>query len=130
MPEWTDNGIIIDCRPHGEDAAIVQVLTKDHGRYAGLVRGGQSRAMRPVAQPGNQVAIRFRARLDEHLGAMAIELIDANAARIMDDRMRLMALTSICALVQGAVAEREPVSTVFDATEAMIGLLSSDVETP
>jgi DNA repair protein RecO (recombination protein O) len=130
MPEWTDNGIIIDCRPHGEDAAIVQVLTKDHGRYAGLVRGGQSRAMRPVAQPGNQVAIRFRARLDEHLGAMTIELIDANAARIMDDRMRLMALTSICALVQGAVAEREPVSTVFDATEAMIGLLSSDVETP
>lgn len=130
MPEWTDNAIIIDCRPHGEHAAIVQVMTKHNGRYVGLVRGGQSRTMRPVMQPGNQVSVSWRARLDEHLGSMTIELIDANAARIMSDRMRLMALTAICALIQGAIAEREPVETVYDATEAMIGLLSSDVETP
>lgn len=129
MPEWTDNAIIIECRPHGEHAAIVQILSQHHGRYAGLVRAGQSRAMRPVLQPGNAIAVSWRARLDDHLGSMAIELVNANAAKIMGERMRLTALTAICALLQGAIAEREPVSDAYDATVAMIELLSSDIET-
>jgi DNA repair protein RecO (recombination protein O) len=128
MPEWTDNAIIISSRPFGEDAAVVQVLTEHHGRHAGLVRGGQSRKMRPVLQPGNEVSITWRARLDEHLGSMGVELQAANAARILDDRLRLTALSSLCALVQGALAEREPADTVYDASLAMINLLASETE--
>ena len=79
MPEWTDNGIIIDCRPHGEDAAIVQVLTKDHGRYAGLVRGGQSRAMRPVAQPVHM----HRTTVTERLTAWRQVALPAQEARTL-----------------------------------------------
>lgn len=130
MPEWTDTAIIIDCRPHGEHAAIVHVLTQHHGRYAGLVRGGQGRNMRPIMQPGNQVSVSWRARLDEHLGSMTMELANAHAATIMNDRMQLVALTSICALLQAAIAEREPVEPVYDATAAMLELLSSDMDTP
>ena len=128
MPEWTDNAIIISSRPFGEDAAVVQVLTEHHGRHAGLVRGGQSRTHRPILQPGNEVSISWRARLDEHLGSMAVEMVSANAARILDDRLRLTALSSLCALIQGALAEREPADTVYDASLAMIHLLASDKE--
>ena len=68
MVEFHDNAILLSSRPFGEDAAVVQVLTASHGRYAGLVRGGQSRRTRPILQPGNIVRVAWRARLDEHLG--------------------------------------------------------------
>ncbi|MDH3597576.1 MAG: recombination protein O N-terminal domain-containing protein, partial [Rhodospirillales bacterium] len=41
--EWQDQGIVLSARRHGESAAVVQLLTREHGRHAGLVRGGQGR---------------------------------------------------------------------------------------
>ena len=66
--EWTDEGIVIGVRRHGESSAIVELLTRSHGRHLGLVRGGSSSRMRPLLQPGNSVTAVWRARLDEHLG--------------------------------------------------------------
>ena len=48
--KWQADGYILSVRPHGETSAIVNVLTKDQGRHAGLVRGGRSRRLRPVLQ--------------------------------------------------------------------------------
>ena len=53
----------------GRSSAIVELLTRGHGRHLGLVRGGASSRMRPLLQPGNSVTAVWRARLDEHLGA-------------------------------------------------------------
>ena len=33
--EWTDDGIVLGTRRHGETSAIVEVMTRDHGRSAG-----------------------------------------------------------------------------------------------
>ena len=66
--EWTDEGIVLGVRRHGESSAIVELLTRGHGRHLGLVRGGASARMRPLLQPGNSVSAVWRARLDEHLG--------------------------------------------------------------
>ena len=68
--EWTDEGIILGVRRHGESSAIVELLTRGHGRHLGLVRGGASKRMRPMLQPGNSVTAIWRARLDEHLAAL------------------------------------------------------------
>ena len=38
--EWTDEGIVLGVRRHGESSAIVELLTRSHGRHLGLVRGG------------------------------------------------------------------------------------------
>jgi DNA repair protein RecO (recombination protein O) len=72
--EWTDEGIVLACRQHGESAAIVVVLTREHGRHAGLVRGATSARLRGVLQPGNRVEATWSARLSEHLGSFRIEL--------------------------------------------------------
>ena len=51
--EWTDEGIVLGIRRHGESSAIVELMTREHGRHLGLVRGGSGSRMRPVLQPGN-----------------------------------------------------------------------------
>lgn len=71
--EWRDEGAVLTVRRHGESAAIVEVFTARHGRHAGLVRGGGARRMAPVLQPGAQVDLVWRARLDAHIGAFTVE---------------------------------------------------------
>ncbi|MBC7736991.1 MAG: recombination protein O N-terminal domain-containing protein, partial [Candidatus Saccharibacteria bacterium] len=40
MMEWRDQGVLIAARLHGETSAIIEVFTAQHGRHAGVVRGG------------------------------------------------------------------------------------------
>jgi len=84
MP-WTDDGIVLSARPHGESSAVVQLLTRRQGRHAGLVRGGQGKRARGIYQPGNLVAARWSARLAEHLGNdTSCALVASHAARVRD----------------------------------------------
>ena len=81
--EWTDEGIVLGVRRHGESSAIIELLTRGHGRHLGLVRGGTGKRMRPVLQPGNGVTAVWRARLDEHLGYYVIEGTRLRAAALL-----------------------------------------------
>ena len=123
--EWRDEGVILAARRHGETSVILDVLTKTHGRHAGVVRGGASRKQAPVLQPGNQVELEWRARLEDHLGAYRVELITSRSG-IMADRGRLAALSSVCALMTFAMPERMELTLVYDQTLALIERLNSD----
>src|SRR5260221_8324504 len=70
--EWTDDGIVLGVRRHGESSAIVELLTRGHGRHLGLVRGGAGSRMRPLLQPGNSVRAVWRARLRQHLRSFLV----------------------------------------------------------
>ncbi|MEZ5936478.1 MAG: DNA repair protein RecO [Alphaproteobacteria bacterium] len=106
--QWEDEAILLSARRHGEGALVLQVFTPYHGRHGGLVRGGASRKNRPTFQPGNRLAVIWRARLADQLGSFTAELVDANAALIMDHPARLGALTSACALIEKALPDRDP----------------------
>ena len=82
--EWSDSAIVLSSRPHGENGVIVELLTREHGRHLGLVRGGASRRIRPTLQPGNTLDAHWRGRLAEHLGSYACELATARAGALMD----------------------------------------------
>jgi DNA repair protein RecO (recombination protein O) len=84
--EWRDEGVLISMRPHGESAAIIEVFTARHGRHAGVVRGGASRRMAATLQPGTQLAVAWRARLDGHLGVFTVEPLRSRAAVLSDGR--------------------------------------------
>lgn len=122
--EWRDEGVILAARRHGETSVILDVLTKTHGRHAGVVRGGASRKQAPVLQPGNQVEVEWRARLEEHLGAYRVELLTSRSG-IMADRGRLAALSSVCALMGFAMPERMELTLIYDQTLALIERLNS-----
>ena len=81
--DWTDEGIVLGVRRHGETSAILEVMTRAHGRHLGLVRGGSGSRMRPVLQPGNVVRVTWRARLDEHLGHYVVEGLRLRAGEFM-----------------------------------------------
>ncbi len=121
--EWTDEALVLGAAKHGESAVIVELLTRSHGRHKGLVRGGSGSRMRGVMQPGNRVAVEWRGRLAEHLGTATLELIDANAASVMSDPPRLLALAALCAVASTALPEREPHPEVFEGALPVIDLL-------
>ena len=106
--DWTDEGIVLSARKHGESAAIVNLLTGEHGRHAGLVRGGAGKRARGIYEPGNRVRATWKARLEEHLGSYTCELLQAGAADWLDDPMRLAGLSAVCAVAEAALPEREP----------------------
>jgi DNA repair protein RecO (recombination protein O) len=128
--QWRDTGFVVGSRRHGEQALIVQLLTREHGRHLGLVRGGQSSKWRPVFQPGNEVAAVWRGRLDEHLGSLVCELIAAHAARFLDDPDRLAGLAAAAALVTATLPEREPHADMFGAFAALLAALDSREDWP
>ncbi len=124
--DWTDQGIVLSARRHGESSVILSVLTEMHGRCSGVVRGGQSRRNRGVLEQGNLVAAVWRARLEEHLGNFTVELVVAHAARLLDRAERLAALNTICRILDVCLAEREAHQALFAATIATIEALDHD----
>jgi len=121
--EWSDDGIVLGTRRHGETAAIVTLLTREHGRHAGLARGGAGRRGRGLYQPGNEVTAHWRARLAEHLGTLTCELSVAHAARLIDDPLRLAALSAACAVVEAALPERHPYPALHAGTVHLLDQL-------
>ena len=124
--DWTDDAIVLSARAHGESSLIVQLLTPDHGRHAGLVRGGASRKQRPVFQPGNSVRASWRARMAEHLGTLSVELQKSLAGHWIDDRLRLAGISAACAVAEAALPERAPSPVVYHGLAALLNALSHD----
>ncbi len=118
--EWTDEGIVLSARKHGESAAIVNLLTEGHGRHAGLVRGGAGKRARGIYEPGNRVRATWKARLEEHLGSYTCELLRAGAADWLDDPLRLAGLSAVCAVAEAALPEREPHPETYARLSAFI----------
>jgi len=124
--EWHDDGIVLAARKHGESSAIVTLLTRDHGRHLGLVRGGAGRCKRGLFQPGNRVRATWRARLAEHLGSYSCEMQTAVAAPLLDHRLRLAALSAACAVADAALPEREPHAPVYEGLGILLAALEHE----
>lgn len=124
--EWSDHGILLSARRHGESALILQLLTREHGRHAGLVRGGQRPKQRGVYQIGNRLALTWKARLAEHLGLLTAELLQGHAARLLDDPARLACLSAAAALAESTLPEREPHPKAYAGFLALLDALDAD----
>lgn len=123
--DWRDQGVLLSMRPHGESAAIIEVLTALHGRHAGVVRGGASRKMAAMLQPGSGVQLEWRARLDDHIGTFTVEPLKSRA-HLLADRLALAGLMSVCSLLRAALPEREPHQALWVATSGLLDALGEE----
>ncbi len=123
--QWSDEGIVLSVRPHGETTAIVELLTRENGRHLGLVHGGRSRRLRPTLQIGNHVDAVWTGRLSEHLGQFKVELRRGYAASAMSEAASLAALSSMATLAR-LLAEREPHPNIYEITLFVLGFLDDD----
>src|SRR5580698_1445743 len=105
--QWTDEGIVLGVRRHGETSVILELMTQARGRHLGLVRGGTGRRLRAVLQPGNSLHATWRARLDDHLGNYAVEGTNLRAAGFLSAAHAVHGVTHLSALCR-LLAEREP----------------------
>ncbi|MBN9317756.1 MAG: DNA repair protein RecO [Devosia sp.] len=105
--QWDGEGLIIGVRRHGESSVIADVMVAGRGRHLGLIRGGRSTRLAATLQPGNTVQVTWRARLEQHLGTFQIELLEARAAALIADRLRLYASQLVCEHLH-LLPERDP----------------------
>ena len=125
--EWQSEGTVIARRPHGETAVIIEVMTVEHGRHAGLVPGGASRKRAAMLQPGSRLALRWRARTDDQLGHFTAEPVRARAA-MLGDPLALAGLNAVCALLSFALPERDPHPRLAIATEHLLDAIESGAD--
>ena len=128
--EWLDEGVVLSVRPFGETSVVASLLTQDHGRHTGLVRGGASRRARGMLQPGNRVRCQWRGRLSEQLGAFTCELAAAPATSTLEDAARLAALVAACAVLDTALPEREPLPAQYKNLLTLLRALAHDPSWP
>ena len=120
--KWQEEGIILSVRQHGESSAVVSLLTRTHGRHAGIAR--LSSRNRSTMQPGNTVQAQWSARLPEHLGTFQFELILSPIARFMLDPLKLAAMTSLLTMLDRLLAERHPYPSVYEMSVSLMGKLA------
>jgi DNA repair protein RecO (recombination protein O) len=120
--QWSDSGIVLGLRRHGESSVILELMTQDHGRHLGVVRGGRGSRHAAALQPGNRVSAVWQARLEEQLGAFAVEAEEHRAAALIDSAGALYAIGYLSALVR-LLPEREPHRGLHDALDLIIGHL-------
>ncbi|WP_333714356.1 DNA repair protein RecO [Yoonia sp.] len=123
MIEWRDEATLLAVRPFGETSVIVEVFAAEHGRDAGVVRGGASRKLAPVLQPGAQLSVAWKARLDSHLGSFTVEPLRSRSAAAMGDRLSLAGLNAVCALLSLVLPEREAHAPLYCRTVSLLDLL-------
>lgn len=117
--EWSEEGIVVAARRHGESDVILEVLTAGHGRHLGLVRGGRSRRLRPSLQAGNTLQLTWRARLHEHLGNFRVEPVVERSAELMASGVGAFGLALVGAHLR-LLPERDPHPRLYDAVAAMV----------
>ncbi len=113
------SAIVLAIRPHGEHGAIVRALTAGHGLQAGYVRGGRSRALRPVLQPANLIQGDWRARTDEQLAGLTVELMHSRAP-LFTQPLAAAALDWATALTAGVLPEGQAHPRLYDALSAVL----------
>ncbi len=125
--QWSDEALVLAARRLGEGQAIISLLAAGHGRWCGVVPGGNSRARRHLLQQGTRVAATWRARHAGQLGTVACEPVAAVPVRVLEDRLRLAALTAATALLDALLPEREPNAAIYEGSLALLtGLSEAD----
>ncbi len=117
--EWQDEGLILGVRKHGETSAIVELMTLQHGRHLGLIRGGRSRRMRPVLQPGNSVRAHWHARLEDHLGTYNVEAEELRAAELMASQSAVYGIQLLASHLR-LLPERDPHKGLYRAARVIV----------
>ncbi len=110
--------IIVAVLAHGEHGVVARFLTEEEGIVAGYVAGGRSRAMRPVLQPGNGVAVRLRRRTGTLAGA-TVELTRARTG-LATERATAAALGWLTTLTATVLDEGTPAPRLYVALDAVL----------
>src|ERR687893_277626 len=116
--------IVIAVRAHGEHGAIVRALTPSEGVQPGYVRGGRSRRLRPVLLPGNLIQAQYRARSEEQLAQLSVELTASRAA-LLGEPLPAAAIDWATALTAAALPEGQAYPSLYSALDGLLAAIEA-----
>lgn len=105
--------IILQTKKYSENSAIATLFTKEYGIIKGMVRNISSKRNRGIYQISNIVEFVWSARLEEQLGSLKCELDQAIAFEYLDDPIKLIAIESICYLLELLIPQKEVNKNIF-----------------
>jgi DNA repair protein RecO (recombination protein O) len=128
--QWTDDAIVLGAKRHGEANAILDLITRAHGRHLGMVRGGAGSRLKPILQPGNGLSVTWRARLDEHLGHYTVEPVRLRASDFFSAPHAIYGVGHLAALMR-LLPERDPHEQLYETFEHLLdGLADARTAAP
>ncbi|WP_375288023.1 DNA repair protein RecO [Sphingomonas sp.] len=116
--------IILSVRGYGENDALVRALTRDHGLRPGFVRGGRSRRLRPALQPANLVTATWRARTDDQLAQLTVELTHSRGP-LHAEPLAAAALDWLTALTAAALPEAQAYPHLYDGLAGVLDAIEA-----
>lgn len=114
--KWEDEGVLLSARHYGENSAIIECLTNNHGRHVGMLRQAYSGKYNNLLEPGMQLNLVWTARLNEHLGVFLIDKVKSRTAALIQSKQKLLGFNSLISLLHISLPEREPLEILYNAT--------------
>lgn len=115
----TTTALVCAVRQHGEHGVIARLMTAEAGLLAGYVRGGRSTRMRPILIAGNSVAAEFRARSEDQLASLTVEMAHSRAG-LLGEPLAAAAVDWVTALTATALPEGQPFPSVHSALDGLL----------
>ncbi len=117
---WQDECYLLSKRKFRENANIINVFTKYHGKMSGIVYGGNSRKVKNYLQISNKIIVEYVSKSESRAGYFKTELIDPNAPRYFSDKKRTSALLSMTSLLNSLLPEAQPYKEIYKSLEVLI----------
>lgn len=106
--QFSDEGYIIKLIKHGENSLIVSVLSAEHGKLTGYVKGGVSKKKLGVYQLGNKISFNAYSRLEENMPSLkGVELVQSCAVNFFNNPNKLALLSCFSEMMNDCIAENE-----------------------
>ena len=123
--QWSDDGYLLSKNNFDENSIIIDVFTLNHGRYSGIVYGGDSRKHRNIFQVGNKINLNWRSKSERKSGYFTAELIKSVAAPFLDDKKRSVCILSATSILKLLLPDRQVNKDIYNSFEYLLSQLNS-----
>ena len=123
---WEDECYLLSKRKFRENANIVNVFSQNRGKITGLVYGGNSRKIRNYLQISNKLFIFHNSKSENKLGYFKTELLKPISPLYFNDKTRISALTSLCAILNTLLPEAQPNKNIYRSFEDFINSIGGE----
>jgi len=118
MPEFkSEKALILSSRHLGENSWIISLLTRETGRALGVLK------KKKAPDIGTFVTARWRARLADQLGTFYLEETNPFSVQYLDDPQRLNCISSLCALLDDTLPERQAFDNLYQKVTSFLASL-------
>ena len=123
---WEDEGILLLKKKFRENANIVNIFTKNHGKTTGIVYGGNSRKIKNYLQIGNRIYINHKAKSDNKIGYFQTELIEPISPKYFDDKIRSCVLGCTTSILNSLLPDLQKNTNIYETLNIFYKNLDND----